>query len=148
MKRSPRFLSAALAVVLASSLFGIPAYAVDADTDDAIPTPQESQEPAADPAAPEVPSDTPAVVENNTLPPNADQPKNEASSDPVGSIRLALIEGRTAIVDSTTGISAGYTVSIDGAMASIAPRRAIPLRRTCKAPSASTAWPTAPTSSR
>ncbi|MBS6976026.1 MAG: hypothetical protein KH158_10215, partial [Eggerthellaceae bacterium] len=72
MKRSPRFLSAALAVVLAFSLFGIPAYAVDADTDDATPAPQESQEPAADPAAPEVPSDTPAVVENNTLPPNAD----------------------------------------------------------------------------
>ena len=115
MKRSPRFLSAALAVVLASSLFGIPAYAVDADADDATPAPQESQEPAADPAASEVPSDTPAVVENNTQPPNADQPKDEASSDPVGSIRLALIEGRTAIVDSTTGISAEYTVSLDGA---------------------------------
>lgn len=110
MKRTPRFLSAALAVVLASSLFGIPAYAVDAD--DATPAPQESPEPLAESVA-EVSSEIPPVVENNTLTPNEDQPKDEPSSDPVGSVRLTLVEGRTAVVDSATGVSTEYAVSLE-----------------------------------
>ena len=114
MKRSPRVLSAALAVVLASSLCTVPAYAADGDD----PQPGEIQEPTA----PFEESETTAFQPASLPSPDEEAAPidDEAPAAPVqaGSVRATLIEGRTAVLDAAadgeTAPSASYAVLLAG----------------------------------
>lgn len=122
MKRTHRALSAALAVVLASSLCTIPAYAVESDAEPAPPgrvqadetAPNQSPEADHGPGS-EVPdasgtaeasgSESQTRTENTTEPTTsplqAENASRSAVAPPAGELRVTLTEGRPAATAGT-----------------------------------------------
>lgn len=101
MKRSPRVLSAALAVVLASSLCAVPAYAVD---DEAAAQPP-ALEPPADEAGPA------SGFEEEQPQPQTEQAERtegepETAAQPHGELRVLVTEARE------TAVGTAFTASV------------------------------------